>query len=357
MNRNRLAQLRKELKAQDLNAMLVRFGSNVRYLSGYTGSNGMCYITRDDAWFFTDFRYKTQSAQEIKNMHIVVPQKGELLSAIQDSGCVQSGVKVGFEGNHLSYEKYTKITTLFPDTAFKDMSMLLEHLASVKEQPELDALSEAARITDAAFSELLNEIKPGVSERQLDAKLSFIMKSLGSEKDSFDSIVASGVNGSRPHHQPTDKLLQTGELIIIDFGAMSKGYHADITRTVCLGKATKKQHEIYHIVLQSQMAAIKGIRAGLTGKAVDAMSRNHIVSKGYGEYFGHGLGHGLGLEVHAEPRLSPKYEGKLKVNQVVTIEPGIYIPEWGGVRIEDDVIITKTGCINLTTATKKLLEL
>jgi Xaa-Pro aminopeptidase len=183
------------------------------------------------------------------------------------------------------------------------------------------------------------------------------MKNLGSERDSFDTIVASGINASRPHHRPTDKLLEQGELVTIDFGAMYKGYHGDVTRTVCLGKADERQREIYAIVLQAQEAALKAIKPGMTGKAVDAVAREIIQNNGYGEYFGHGLGHGLSLEIHAEPRLSPAYEKELYVNQVVTVEPGIYIPGWSGVRIEDDVIITENGIDNLTKAPKKLLEL
>ncbi len=357
MNENRLKRLRNALTEHKLDAMLVRFASNLRYISGYSGSNGMCFISRDDAWFFTDFRYKNQSRQEVRNMHIIVPETGDLLSAMKECGCLTSGIKVGFEGNRLSYDEFAKLGVLFPDVLFANASMLMENLASIKEQVELDALKEAAGISDAAFTALLDKIRPGISERRLDAELSYIMKSLGSERDSFDTIVASGVNGAKPHHKPGDKILQKGELVTLDFGAMYGGYHADITRTVCLGKASDKQREIYEIVLNAQLLALKSIRAGKTGKAIDAIARDFINKKGYGEHFGHGLGHGLGLEVHAEPRLSPKYEETLKANQVVTVEPGIYIPDWGGVRIEDNVIITKDGCINLTTAPKELIEL
>ncbi|MBW6457689.1 MAG: aminopeptidase P family protein [FCB group bacterium] len=357
MNTHRLERLRKNLKEHKLDAMLVRFPSNLRYISGYSGSNGMSCITRDAAWFFTDFRYKEQSKQEVANMHIVVPENGDLLRAMQGSGCVKSGMNVGFEGNRLAYDEFSKLEILFPDVLLVNASMLMEKIASVKEKAELDALKEAARISDAAFDALLDKIRPGISERRLDAELSYIMKSLGSEKDSFDTIVASGINGAKPHHKPEDKLLQKGEYVTLDFGAMYGGYHADITRTVCLGKANGKQREIYDIVLQSQLLALQSIRAGKTGKAIDAIARDYISEKGYGEYFGHGLGHGIGLEVHAEPRLSPKYEEILECDQVVTVEPGIYIPDWGGVRIEDNVVITKDGCVNLTTAPKTLIEL
>ncbi|MEA2077506.1 MAG: aminopeptidase P family protein [Candidatus Marinimicrobia bacterium] len=357
MNTLRLKRLRKIMKQDELDAMFVQSSSNLRYISGYSGSNGMSYITQDDAWFFTDFRYKTQSAAEVNNMNIVVPVGKDLLQAMKETECIKAGVSIGFEGNHLSFEQYDKIKTLFPDNQFINKAMLMEEIASIKEEVELDCFREAARITDAAFNELIKEIKPGISERMLDARLSYIMKSLGSEKDSFDTIIASGVNGSRPHHSPTEKLLKKGDLVTIDFGAMYKGYHGDVTRTICLGKADTKQREIYNIVLKAQELALNGIRPGMTGKAVDAIARNYIASKGYGDYFGHGLGHGLSLDIHAEPRLSPNYEKELQVNQVVTVEPGIYIPDWGGVRIEDDAIITETGIKNLTTATKELLEL
>ena len=357
MNSLRLKRLRERMVHEKVDAMFVYSSSNLRYISGYSGSNGICYISADDAWFFTDFRYKTQSASEVNNMHIEVPVGKDLFQSMKETGCVKSSDVVGFEGNHLSFEQYNKLELLFPNNEFVNKALLMEELASVKEEVELECFREAARITDAAFNELLNEIKPGISERMLDAKLSYIMKSLGSEKDSFDTIVASGINASRPHHSPTEKILQKGELVTIDFGAMYKGYHGDVTRTVCLGKADAKQREIYAIVLEAQKKALAGIRPGVIGKAVDALARDYIRSKGYGEYFGHGLGHGLSLEIHAEPRLSPTYEKELMLNQVVTVEPGIYIPGWSGVRIEDDVIITETACKDLTKAPKELLEL
>ncbi len=357
MNTDRLKRLRIILENEKLDGIFVRHSSNLRYISGYSGSNGMCYITLEDAWFFTDFRYKTQSASEVNNMHVNIPVGKGLLQAMKDSACVKPGSKIAFEGNHLSFEQYDELKKLFPDCTFINRSMLMEKLASVKESFELDYFREAARITDTAFAELLNEIKPGISERMIDAKLSYIMKSLGSEKDSFDTIVASGINGSKPHHSPGEKLLQNGELITIDFGAMYKGYHADVTRTVCLGKANDKQREIYNIVLEAQEKAIVALKPGLTGKEVDAIARNYITSKGYGEYFGHGLGHGLSLEIHAEPRLSPTYNEPLLAGQIVTVEPGIYIPDWSGVRIEDDIIITADGTENITKAPKHLIEL
>jgi len=357
MNSMRLKRLRERMEHENLDAMYIFFPSNLRYISGYSGSNGICYINADEAWFFTDFRYKTQSAAEVNNMHIDVPVGKDLLQAMKDKGCVLTTDVIGFEGDHLSVEQYEKLKKLFPDNKFVNKALLMEEIASVKEEVEIECFREAARITDAAFNELLKEIKPGISERMLDAKLSYIMKSLGSEKDSFDTIIASGVNGSRPHHSPTEKLLKKGELITIDFGAMYKGYHGDVTRTVCLGKADEKQREIYAIVLEAQKRALAGIRPGVTGKAVDALARDYITSKGYGEYFGHGLGHGLSLEIHAEPRLSPNYEKELLVNQIVTVEPGIYIPDWSGVRIEDDVIITENGFENITKAPKELIEL
>ena len=357
MNTERLKRLRTIMKADGLDAMFVRSASNLRYISGYSGSNGMTLITLDNAWFFTDFRYKTQSVSEVNNMNIVVPSGKDLLVAMKETGCVKTGFSIGFEGNMLSYEQYAKFEELFPDVKLVNKAMLMEELASVKEPGELDCFREAARLTDLAFTKLLEHLKPGISEKMVDAKLSYIMKELGSDKDSFDTIVASGPNSARPHHQPTGRLLAKGDLVTIDFGAMYKGYHGDVTRTVCLGTADAKQKEIYQIVLDAQLKALDGIRPGMTGKAVDAIARDLIVSKGYGDYFGHGLGHGLGLEIHAEPRLSPAYDKELLVNQVVTVEPGIYLPEWGGVRIEDDVIITESGIENLTKAPKELLEL
>ena len=235
--------------------------------------------------------------------------------------------------------------------------MLLENIASIKDDSELDFLRKAAEITDKVFDKIIQEIKIGVTEKEIASKISYYSKTMGDNEDSFDPIVASGVNGAKPHHTPSDKEIANNEFITMDFGAVYNGYHGDMTRTVFVGKPDEKQKRIYEIVLEAQIRGIKNVKPGITGKKLDSISRKYITDKGYGEYFGHGLGHGIGLVVHAEPRISQKNEKPLKANNVITIEPGIYIPKWGGMRIEDDVIVTKNGHEVITKSPKELIIL
>lgn len=357
MKNERLKTLRARMQEENLDAYLVKHLPNVRYMTGYTGSNGLCYVTMDDAWFFTDFRYKTQSAKQVKNMTIIVPNGGDLLSGLKKEQFVQSGVKVGIEGDRITYADFQKLNFLFPKTEFMDVSMMIEDIASIKDADEMALLKEAIRITDKGFTEILNDIKPGVTEQAIGAKLSYVMKMFGSEEDSFAAIIASGVNGASPHHGVSDKAVETGDFITMDFGAVYGGYHADMTRTVCLGKADERQKEIYQIVLDAQLMGIAAVKPNVTGASVDKVARDYIASKGFGDYFGHGLGHGIGLEIHMDPRLSQGYKKNILLDQVVTVEPGIYIPNWGGIRIEDDVLITETGCVVLNQSIKDLVEL
>ena len=227
-----------------------------------------------------------------------------------------------------------------------------------KDAGELKLLQKSMDISQQAFAKIMPLIKPGVSEAFISLELEFAMRRLGAEGKAFDFIVASGTRSALPHGVASDKLLAAGDFVTLDFGAVYKGYHSDMTRTLCLGPASEKQREIYALVLKAQEAGCQAVRPGKSGKEIDAVARQIINEAGYGEYFGHGLGHGLGLMIHEEPRLSPLGERILKAGMPVTVEPGIYLPGWGGVRIEDTVVVSADGCVNLTQHTgKKLLEI
>lgn len=353
----RIKEVRKYIKENQLDGFLVFDLSNVRYLSGYTGSNGLCFITNDKQYFFTDFRYKSQSKMEVNNFEIHIAESGGLIQKLKEINVLLANQNIGFEGNNISLDQFRDLENSFPGTKFENNSMVLENIASVKDEGELESLRKAAEITDKIFDKIIKEIKIGMSEKEIASKISYYSKIMGDNEDSFAPIVASGINGSKPHHTPSEKKIANNEFITMDFGAVYNGYHGDMTRTVFVGKPNEKQKKIYEIVFEAQARGIKNVKPGITGKELDSISRKYITDKGYGEYFGHGLGHGIGLVVHAEPRISQKNEKPIKANQAITIEPGIYIPEWGGIRIEDDVIVTSDGHEVITKSPRKMVIL
>ena len=227
----------------------------------------------------------------------------------------------------------------------------------MKDQHEINSLQTAIEITDQVFTEIIPELKVGAIEKQIAAKISYLFKMHGADGDSYDPIIGSGYLGALPHATPSDKRFENGDFVVMDFGALYNGYHADMTRTIVVGSATDKHKEIYNIVLESQLAGIKSARAGMTGKELDAVCRKVIDDAGYGDKFIHSTGHGLGLEVHTYPRISSYNTNPLLENYVITIEPGIYLEGWGGVRIEDDCLIQKDGCISMNKSTKEMLIL
>ena len=244
-----------------------------------------------------------------------------------------------------------------PPACWRMLGDALSSFRKIKSPEELDRMERAERIGDEAFSYILNELKPGVTELQIAAKLEYFMRSHGAEGTSFDTIVASGYHSAMPHAVPTEKPLENGDFVTMDFGCRYQGYCSDMTRTVVIGKADPRQKEIYQIVLEAQQAALEGLRPGMTGTEGDRLARDVIEKAGYGEYFGHGLGHSVGLEIHEKPALSTRDETVLLPGMIETVEPGIYIPGFGGVRIEDMVVLTETGIRNLTTSPKELIEL
>ena len=349
-----LQRLRAKMVTVGADGVLVTKPENMQYFSGFSGGEGALVITEEKAVLITDFRYTEQAEQETTGF-VIVKQERTLMAEVVDV-LKKCASRILVEQNHMQLETYLTLTRELPDREW--MPTELDSLRTIKEEAEIELIKKAVSISDQAFTEVLSVIKAGMTEMEVAAELEYHMRKLGSERPAFPTIVASGVRGSLPHGTATDKVIQEGELVTMDFGAVYRGYHSDITRTVCVGKASQKQKELYHIVLDAQLNGLAAVCAGKQNNAVDMAARYVITQHGYAENFGHGLGHGVGLEIHEWPRLLPKAEPMvLESGMVVTVEPGIYIPGFGGIRIEDTVVVTSNGCNKLTQSTKKLLEL
>jgi Xaa-Pro aminopeptidase len=344
------------LKKNGIDVMLVTEVNHVRYLSGFTGSNGIVVLAPPKAFFLTDFRYGVQSQKEVKNCQIMVANR-QLVTELPRLSVFSKGARVGIEGDFVSINMLSKLKELLPAVNFKPTTQLIESLSVVKDTDEIGKIKKAVRIADNAFDEILGDLKPGVKEKEIALELECKMRSMGAENASFETIIASGQRSAMPHGRASEKKLRKGDLVTLDFGCMYQGYASDITRTVVLGKATEKQRKVYNIVLNAQKTACKAIKPGMACSRLDGVARDIIMKAGYGDYFGHGLGHGIGLVVHDKPVLSPQSNDVLEIGMVVTIEPGIYISNWGGVRIEDDVVVTANGGQILSRSPKELLEL
>jgi len=344
------------LKKNKIDCLLVTEINHVRYLTGYSGSNGMVLLLPPKAYFFTDFRYKVQAHKEVKNCAIVIAEQA-LTSELPKIPKLNKKIRIGLEAEFVTLSLQEKLKDLLPKAVFKSTEKLIESLSVIKDMDEIKKIKKAVKISEKAYNEILNLIKPGVKEKDIALELEYKMKSYGAESSAFDIIVASGQRSSMPHGIASEKKLKKGDFITIDFGCFYQGYTSDITRTVVLGKANEKQKIIYNIVLDAQLAACKAVKPGFTCSRLDGVAREIIMKAGYGDNFGHGLGHGIGLIVHDDPKLNARSSETLKANMVFTIEPGIYIPNWGGVRIEDDVLVTSSGGQILSKLPKELIEL
>jgi Xaa-Pro aminopeptidase len=351
MLEKRLSKLRQKLQERGIEALLISHPVNRRYLTGFTGSAGVVLITATEQLLLTDFRYVIQAQEQAPQMTLV--QHQGIYHTVGEQ-CRKLGIKaLSFEQDHLTFAEFLQLKEAVGDIKLQPTSGIVKELRMVKDADELAVMREAARIADQAFSKILSDIKPGVRENEISFKLEFYMRELGATSSSFDMIVASGKRSALPHGVASDKVLELGDLVTLDFGAFYQGYASDITRTVMLGRPSEKQKEIYDIVLEACNRTIAALRPGMTGKEADAVARDYIRAHGYGEFFGHSTGHGLGMEVHELPMLSSRGDMVLQPNMVVTVEPGIYLPEVGGVRIEDDVVITETGCEALNQSSKE----
>ncbi len=340
------------LKEEDVTGIFIRGASSIRYFTGFTGDDSLLYLDCSHKIIITDSRYTLQVKNEAPEC-TVIEHKGGFASEIVKwklCGCF------ALDGDHFTFSEQSTLAVALPEVTWKNVN--LAELRQVKTEEELKNITRAVEISDQAFIQLMPDIHEGVKEAQLAAKLEYNMRKLGSEKTAFATIVASGCRSALPHGLATEKVLAKGDFVTFDFGAVYNGYCSDITRTLVVGYAADWQKEIYSIVLQANLLGESILQAGVAGCQIDAQVRKFIADKGYGAYFGHGLGHGVGLDIHEQPVLSARNIDKLlPINSVVTVEPGIYIPGKGGVRIEDTVVVTKEGCRVLTTVPKQLQEI
>jgi Xaa-Pro aminopeptidase len=352
MNPLKLQKLRTEMEQQQIEALLITSPYNLRYITNFTGTAGLALVTADKAFFITDFRYTEQAGNQVKEFEVVQAKTNLLEEAAETAKNLGIG-SLAFEKDYVTYASYLDYKTKI-EAELKPVSGLIEKIRMIKTPEEVSILKAAAKIADDAFEHICQFIQVGQTELEISNELEFFMRKQGASSSSFDTIVASGVRSALPHGVATDKKIESGDFITLDFGALYNGYISDITRTVAVGEPSDKLKEIYQIVLDAQVMAVEKIGPGMTGIEADAIARDFIKSKGYGEAFGHSTGHGIGLEVHEAPGLSFKSQTVLEPGMAVTVEPGIYLSGIGGVRIEDDILITESGNERLTHSTKEL---
>jgi len=353
MSESRLARLRDLLKQEELDWILVGSAPNRRYLSGFTGSLGFLLISQEEALLGTDFRYYQQVQEQAPDFSLAKLEGDpleSLASILQQK--VAEGSRLGFEADHLTVSLHEKLTSKVEGVEWVATQGLVEKLRAIKEPGEIEAIRRAVALTDEALRAVMSTLRPGLTEREVAWQLESYMRERGASKVSFDLIVASGPNGANPHAVVSDRPLALGEPIVIDMGCVLDGYCSDMTRTLVLGRPDGRFNELYDLVLRAQEAAEQGIQAGMTCQEADALAREIIDAAGHKEHFGHGLGHGVGLEVHELPHLSSRSKEPLEAGMVVTVEPGVYIPGWGGIRIEDMGVVREDGLEILTGCTK-----
>lgn len=356
MYKKRIQAISENLASNE--AALISNGFTRRYLTGFPSSAGVVLITPKQSFFIIDFRYIEKAQKSVSSCEVILQNKlHEQLKELLDTAGIE---KLYVETERLDVASLLNYRKNFAPITVSDepfLDKLLTEMRAIKTADELELMRKAQELTDKTFEYIINFIKPGLTEKQIALEMEFFMRKLGSEGIAFDIIAVSGANSSLPHGVPTDKKIQDGDFITMDFGAAIGGYCSDMTRTVAVGYATDEQREVYDTVLRAQLAALDAMRAGIIGKDADAVARNIIADAGFGEYFGHSLGHSVGLEIHEAPNCSPTSEAVMKEGTIMTVEPGIYLPDKFGVRIEDMVYITETGCINLTASPKELIIL
>jgi Xaa-Pro aminopeptidase len=353
LTKDRLSAIKALLPELGVDALIITSPENRYYLSGFSGSAGTLIIGNEQAFLLTDFRYTGQAEQQAP-LYTVKRYKDDYHQLLAELIKGAGWSKIGFEEKKLSSYDYARLDEKI-SVQFVPIEETAEKLRMTKSCEEQEIMRRGAEKLDQAFTWLQDVIKPGMTERALAVELEIFLLRQGSERPSFDYIVASGARGSMPHGVASAKQINEGDLVTIDFGAVFEGYATDMTRTVALKKVDQRQKEIYDIVYRAQCEAVSSVKPGLTGKEIDSVARDIITEAGFGEQFGHGLGHSIGLETHEPPALNPKNNTTLQPGMVVTVEPGIYIPDWGGVRIEDMVLVTESGAERLTKSPRELI--
>lgn len=342
----------------EIDAAIITSDVNRRYFSGMKSSAGTVVAFRDKAYLIIDFRYIEAATKKVKDAQVIL--QGKLFDQINELLKKHGAKTAAIESDTMTVSMlnmYKERITAAEIVSSSALSDAIGELRIVKTQDEIDKMIKAQRIAEAAFENVLNFIKLGVTEKEIGLCLDYYMLKNGAEALSFDTIAITGANTSLPHGVPGDNVVKEGSFVLMDYGATYDGYHSDMTRTVCVGKPTEKMEQVYNIVLDAQLKTIAAIKEGITGHDADKVARDVITAAGYGEMFGHSLGHGVGMEIHEAPTAAPSSTRVLKENMIVTVEPGIYIPGEFGVRIEDFVIVKKDGCENMTLAKKSLISL
>lgn len=353
---NRIDRVQSRIQQLEADAALLTFLPDIRWSCGFTGSNAVLIVHRDGADFISDGRYTAQAEREVSGAEVHIPGYN-LLEYAAEEELIGEGSQVILQADHVTVSKLERLRELFPSVDWQPESDLLTKQVASKDPSEIEAIRKAQRITDEVFDYLCGWLEAGMTEQEVGAEIVYQHLRRGAEKMAFEPIVASGSNGALPHARPTSRTLQSGELVVIDMGCFVDGYASDMTRTVAIGEPSEEASRGYQVVLDAQQAALDAAHAGMTGTELDTVARQGIEDAGLGDYFSHSLGHGVGLQVHEWPRLSQHVEHELPLNAVVTIEPGVYVPEQFGVRIEDLVVIREDGIENLTASPKKLIQI
>lgn len=358
LRRRRLATLADGLDTAHLDGLLVTSLPNIRYLTGFSGSSALLFLSHREALLVTDFRYQTQAAEEVGDRARIAIESQSLWTGLwQQLAQFPNLQVVGFESAHLLHRDFLRLVEHGSRWQWRPTLDHVETLRERKDPEEVALIEEAAAVATGALEDILPFLRAGLRELEVAGLLEKALRDRGSEGFPFPSIVASGPRSALPHARSTARRIEAGDFLLLDFGAEVQGYCADVTRTFVIGHASAEQRDVYAVVRAANEQASRSLRSGMTGRDADALARGYIEERGYGELFGHSLGHGVGLEVHEAPRLARTADAPLAVGAVVTIEPGIYRPGWGGVRIEDDVFLGSDGPRILTKFTRELIEL
>jgi Xaa-Pro aminopeptidase len=354
----RLAAVGDAINASHLDGLLITGSANVRYLSGFSGSSAILFVSTRETLLITDFRYQTQAAEEVGDLaRISIEPQSLWIGLWQQLAQMASLEVLGFESAHLVHRDFQRLLEAGSRYQWRPTVDLVETLRERKDDDELRRIQEAVETAEHALGLTISQVRVGMTELEVAGLLEAALRKSGSDGFPFPSIVASGPNAALPHARPTSRALSRGDLLLLDFGARVDGYCSDITRTFVLGPATAEQKEVHDVVRLANERAVRAVRPGMSGRDADGVARGYIQDRGFGELFGHSLGHGIGLEVHEAPRLAKTAETPLVEGAVVTVEPGIYRPGWGGVRIEDDVHLGAGGAQVLTRFARELIEI
>lgn len=347
-------KIREFMKYNNLKAVLISKPQNIRYFSKFTGTSSLILVTDVNRYIYVDFRYVEQAKEQCIGYDVVTIRSNlDIINHMKSLGFS----RLAFEDDYVNYAMYALFKEKLENVEFVPLKGQITKIRAVKTDEEISHIEKAANILDETFTHILKFIKPGMSELDVAVEIEYFVKKKGAIGIPFETIVASGKRTSMPHAVASDKIIDDGDFLTMDFGCIYNGYCADITRTIFVGSASEKQKELYDVVLKAQTASLSTIKAGVSCRAIDKVARDIISTYGYAENFGHGVGHGVGLEVHELPRISIFSEDVLEENMVITDEPGIYIPEFGGIRIEDLLVVTSDGYRLLSKSSKELIEI